>query len=1073
MTNNIKIVGASAGTGKTTRLAKEFVDYVQQPAEAIDASTILVSTFTTKAAEELIGRIRAQLIKGGSPAAAQQVMTGYVGTVNSICGKILADYALEAGLSPVQNVIPENLFQTIFSVAVEPVFDLYTEQIEPIAARFGFDELPGPKRKFQDLPHWTHFVKQVCDLARSNRISVSQLSESATKSWDGLRKCLPDPLELTADELDAKLLSELERTIESLKASGDTTKTTQDQLKELIEIHRKSKYRLLKWSDWAALAAVKVAKNSNLMTVSLVNVANNHIKHPRLHADLKNFIELIFACAAEALDAYQNYKTSAGLMDFTDQECRALDLLEDPNVLESLSSRITIALIDEFQDTSPIQLALFLKFASIAKQSIWVGDIKQAIYGFRGADPELMMNAVKTFCDNNAEQLQVSYRSKKELVEFSNELFKRAFSRFGFPASAVEIQPARKETDESPVIELWNCEGRKLSTCYDSLASAVRELLRSGRTVYNKVSKTFEPLKGSDIAVLCRFNSRCEGVANALSQAGLKVAMTRNGLLDTPECILTLATLRYLIDRNDRFALATIIHLTRDYQTEKQSDWLTGWLNSNENPEGLLPFANELSDARLKLSACTAVEALQMAIASGHVLETAFSWGNIQQRSSNIDALKGLAIDYENACTMEQSAASATGFILYLDRLLESKQPPSEADDAIRVLTYHRSKGLEWPVVILTDTDVSNYPQVNKELSEVSVQSDQGEIEPDDPLKGRWLRFWPWPYGIRKQNVHLDQTISKSPEFEDTATLALAENLRLLYVGVTRARDLLCIAPYIGRYGQGNGLEWLQQLRDSDKRLLWNPPSDEGNTELKILDSSHNLFVRSYDSKTVLENSNLAVFKYSFGSRKKAEYPPLNVRPSQMVAPGSVDESTLPVIDIGFRIPFSGSPNMESLGKCIHQFFAADLPSLSNKERIEIAERLRKFYALTEIESKSLLQLSDKFAEFVSSQFAPSQNWLRECPLQGRIGNQKVRGVIDLLLETESGFSIFDHKSYPGPKESHVAKALSYAGQLTTYANVMSQASTKPVVGLYVHMPIVGKIVDLSSLLVMPNSIQS
>src|SRR5204862_4090544 len=127
--------------------------------------------------------------------------------------------------------------------------------------------------------------------------------------------------------------------------------------------------------------------------------------------------------------------------DFVDQEALALELLRREDVRAALQGQLDLVLVDEFQDTSPLQLAIFLELASLARQSVWVGDQKQAIYGFRGTDPALMdaviesLTAISTDPElvlaaveavgkhAKLETLSVSYRSRPELVHLTSDVF--------------------------------------------------------------------------------------------------------------------------------------------------------------------------------------------------------------------------------------------------------------------------------------------------------------------------------------------------------------------------------------------------------------------------------------------------------------------------------------------------------------------------------------------------------------------------------------------------------------------------------------------------------------------------
>lgn len=1068
----IKIIGASAGTGKTTRLAREFLDRVSHDHNhKTSPDKILVSTFTIKAAEELTSRIRQSLISNGQWTSAQLVRTSYVGTVNAICGKILQDYALEGGLSPIQNVIPEPMERAIFSIAADPVIDIFAQELDEVAGRLSFDELPKDS-KFSDGIHWTSFVADVCRLARANRISPKQFAACAEKSWQGLERCLPPVHDIAADELDRHFVEALHDCICRIEACNDSTKKTQTGLEKLKEVYSRTRRMSPSWYDWATVAKADVSKASADCIKEVIAVASLHLRHPRLRDDLRTLIYQVFACAAESLQAYQDYKLAAGLVDFTDQEYRALELVEDKDIHTSLSSRIDAALIDEFQDTSPIQLALFLKLAEITKSSVWVGDIKQAIYGFRGTDPQLMQSANEAFSTASPQRLDVSYRSRSELVEFSNQVFTAAFSPFGFKQSDIVIQSHRTDSTNAatPALELWKCSGQKLNDCFQSLAVAVSGFLAASTSlrVIDKELGFERALRPSDIAILCRANDRAEGIAQALTTQGLKVAITTDGLLETPECVLAIASLRYLLDKRDRLALGELIHLTRNYTNQTQDQWLDQWLLNVEHPESLFAQTAEFDAIRPKLATLTAIESLQFALTAGNVLEVVAAWGNVRERFSNLDALRGLVIDYESVCSMQKSAASASGFIAYLDRLKESRKPASSDQDAVQVLTYHGSKGLEWPIVILTDLDKAASPNVHKDLCSVSIETGDDKFDALNPLKGRWIRFWPWPYGKLEQGVHLDVSAANSAEYAHLNTRLRAESIRLLYVGMTRARDLLIFAPYTGRRGQADGLDWINDLKDHSGLPIITFPSDDGLGVASVSDNHHAIRIRSIaaDPNTTSVSAQ-PIAQQIFLSRPVCERPqflPALLKPSKLlpaISESGPSVTPTPVIyDIGTRIPITGLAEMNLLGDCIHRFLAADDRDIDENIRLTRADRLRDLWSVFQISAESMVEMSNRLFKFVDDNIGDCI-WHRESPITGRVDHQRVHGVIDLLLETQEAFFIIDHKSFPGASDKWVEKASSFSEQLDTYAKVLSQASSKPVKALYVHMPIVGKIVNL------------
>ncbi|WP_318509049.1 UvrD-helicase domain-containing protein [Bacillus sp. T3] len=153
----------------------------------------------------------------------------------------------------------------------------------------------------------------------------------------------------------------------------------------------------------------------------------------------------LFHCAAEAMETYQLEKSKRGLIDFTDQESLALHLLKDEQNVEALKDRISDVFVDEFQDSSPLQIALNMQLRELAQRATWVGDVKQAIYGFRGTDPELMQTAMTSIPDLDVEVLAASYRSRQSLVEFVNDLFVPVFEARGMARDRVSLDPKRKD----------------------------------------------------------------------------------------------------------------------------------------------------------------------------------------------------------------------------------------------------------------------------------------------------------------------------------------------------------------------------------------------------------------------------------------------------------------------------------------------------------------------------------------------------------------------------------------------------------------------------------------------------
>ncbi|SMH39102.1 UvrD-helicase domain-containing protein [Azospirillum agricola] len=446
----IDVVTASAGTGKTHRLTRAYLDAV---AAGVAPDAILATTFTRKAAAELLERIRGDLSRSGRTEAARDVLTARIGTVNALFGRIAGEFALESGRSPVADVVAEERAAALFAAAADGVIRRHGPAIEPAAARLRLED-------------WRGLVQSIGALARQNGIAADDLAESAVRSLRGLLALLP---EARADEegLDRALGEAVVVAVAAIEAAGDgCVKKTAEALAALKDAAAAlAGGRPLPWVDWVRLTKLDPGARWRATIQAVHEAAGVHPAHPRLHRDLRALVEGVFRCAAEAMDDYDRFKRARGLVDFVDQEHEALTLLGRADVRRLLAERVELALVDEFQDTSPIQLALFLALAGVVRRSVWVGDAKQAIYGFRGTDPALIgavLARVPPATGGMPERLPRGYRSRPGLVAFHNALFGAAFPAVGIPRGDAQVAECeRTDGPDQPVpLEVWTLAGK-------------------------------------------------------------------------------------------------------------------------------------------------------------------------------------------------------------------------------------------------------------------------------------------------------------------------------------------------------------------------------------------------------------------------------------------------------------------------------------------------------------------------------------------------------------------------------------------------------------------------------------
>jgi len=1060
----IRVINAGAGSGKTHRLTHELAQALDpSSADAARPEGVLATTFTRKAAAELCARARRTLFEHGRAEEADRIADGLIGTVNSVCGRLLARFAFEAGLSPELRVIEEQDQQLLFNQALAAdLDDDLVDELMRLDHCFGYD-FPPPKEERKD---WRYRVRAIIDAARCNDLDASAVREAGLRSLSSLLALFPRPDPGGGEALDHTLRAAIEHALSRLPASGDDTKAT----REYVQLLRRTLVSLrepegMGWSEWVALAKEAPAKKSQPLVHAVKEAVAGHARHPRLHDDLTRYVTTIFELAANSLETYQRWKRERGLIDFIDQEALTLALLAREDVRSVLAAELDATFVDEFQDTSPLQLAVFLQLASLATRSVWVGDPKQSIYAFRGADPELMDTVVAVAGQvGPGDVLTRSYRSRPALVAWTSEVFAGAFAGC-WPRERIVLEADRTDLPGlSAPLQCWAIPTKNVRDEAAALAVGVGTLL--GRLsdpairVVDPETRKLRDVRPGDVAVLCRTNVRCAEVAAALERAGIRAALARAGLMRTPEAILTLAAVKLLIDGHDSLARAEIVALTSE--DPEPEAWLSDRLahlaagRPSEEWAADHPVIVAVERLRSELGWLAPAEALDRVIRAIDAPRLVLGWGRADLRLGNLDALRRSAGAYEEQCVRRGAAATVAGMLAWFDvraRARVDDQSEGLGDESVAVLTWHGAKGLEWPVVVVSDLDKTPTDR----LWEVTVESDAKTIDPARPLAGRWIRFWPWPYGRRLVGMPLADAVAGSSEKARATAAASDEHLRTLYVALTRARDVLVLPA---RPASGGGLRHagLDPLFAATGFAL---PGDPGVHEVAVGDGTIPIETRTFLPDGVSPAPDDAAEVWFAPGTGGGPYAPAQAIASGL-PPLAGAGSVLETVHVGRRLTLVGDPEEERLGNCLHGFLAADDAALPEATRLSLAADLLERHGLAGAAlPDEMVRRSDELRATLGRLY-PVSRWHREWPILLRQGKTVVTGFADLILDTEAGWVVIDHKSFKGRRDQWAAKAAEYTGQLAAYAGAMRAASGREVVGVWVHFVVGGGLVRMS-----------
>jgi len=416
-------------------------------------------------------------------------------------------------------------------------------------------------------------------------------------------------------------------------------------------------------------------------------------------------------------------------------------------------------------------------------------------------------------------------------------------------------------------------------------------------------------------------------------------------------------------------------------------------------------------------------------------------------RLSNIDCLIELANDYEQHCEVLNIAATVSGLIMWLYELQDKEedwQAVGKDKDTVTLVTHHGAKGLEWPVVLAVDLE----KDVRTRLWDLSVMARPDDFDVTAPLAGRSLRLWPYPFGRQSSGIDLKDKIEGSEVGLQAMQQAIEEEKRLLYVSLTRPRDLL-IMPLPER---GNckamdtlGVDWF--LPQGNSLMLPNGKEIPTLFNENLVDEELSATSINYEPHWLPK------------LKKAKETLPRKFSPSSSkeIATASIGK----VIELGERLPMEFVDDMSSLGTAFHGVIAAVINHKGPITTEQVSELLNNFGVVESLKPEHAIEASKRFIKHINEQYEIIQ-CLPEYPISMiNEHNQEANGYIDLLIETPDGWIIIDHKSSPAPRSEWKANALKYSGQLDVYRKAIEKVNDKPVLGCWIHFALTGGMVEV------------
>ncbi|MBI6546058.1 MAG: UvrD-helicase domain-containing protein [Cyanobacteria bacterium NC_groundwater_1444_Ag_S-0.65um_54_12] len=802
------LIVASAGTGKTYQIIECIVTLLEQADARLEQ--IGVITFTEAAAAELRQRVRKRLQSCDHPEA-DHIAAAKISTIHSFALGLLERHSLYLGMAASAFTLEEQLARTLRTQALnlallDPALSAAVTQLKEV--------FKGDAERIKKV------VFALLERAQALRLTADQLMAHQLNNRDFLAAAFGPGT--NPRELDTALQQTLEARLELLSVKV-TCKTDRAPLERSHEAHGLALQGKLRQAAELLVTLPKGTKQIEPILAELRSAGENWLlEHPDELTHLLALSDAVYALAASATARYEESKRARHCWDFNDQIARALELLEQEVAGEKLASylarELPYLLVDEFQDTSPLQYRLTETLRRHGCQVTYVGDLKQAIYGWRDADSRLLLALLERAInqDHQPHTLATNWRSHPDLVAFTNELFAPACALVGLPFEPVNADgPLAQLGIASPLprIEVALATGRTYSRPADFIARLC-QLVAEKRLVLDPATTELRPLRWGDIAILERSHQRLDSWADKLSEANIPLIREAGSWSEQPEVKGAIAWLRCLANPYDTQALADT--LCSDYfglPPEQLASLACSGLFKDpakflETPEAWEALANQMPtpatagvlrrfrQAWLQGREALASQPLLPGIRDAYETIAAesllLSLPNGPQRRANFLRILELAAVLE-ASSAEVlalrglTAATLENLLVWLQSLPDSeedRQPrPAFDDNAVNLLTMHRAKGLEFPVVVVPN--LSHNILATSPRCSIDWPEDPNLFLSPDILAHGQLRFVPPLPAVAELAQRFGQAAA------DAA--GAREELCLLYVAFTRARDYLLL----------------------------------------------------------------------------------------------------------------------------------------------------------------------------------------------------------------------------------------------------------------------------------------
>ena len=1144
------LVSAAAGSGKTRVLTERLMRWITEGDAPRSIDNFLIITFSTAAAAELRSRISEELsaraaADPGSKRLRREsalVRRAQIGTIHSFCSALLREYAGRAGIAPDFAIADEDRARELRRLSLETVLEAAYAEAEP-----GFIQLADTvgagtdDRRLESLVLELHGKLQSHArpgdwAARQSELFETGAEDAADTPWGReLLESAADELLWWAGEFDELVRSlagfekmgkayvpSFSETASSLRGAAKRAAEGWDALREALpiafprlgtlrgggedpELAERAKAR----REACKKAAKRLEKGFTLPSEQLLR--DMRATAPAMRALLK----LVGDFDAE----YTRRKRRRSLLDFADLEHLAARLLTEPDgspteTAREVSRRYAEVMVDEYQDVSLVQDMIIRAVSDSGRRLFMVGDVKQSIYRFRLADPTIFLKKYESYADAPQPEgvprrvfLRESFRSRGEVVDAVNAVFgclmskglgemeydERARLRAGLeypgvvpvPELVAVPLPGADEDEERP-------DKIEVEAAY--AARMMRRLVETGAKISE--GSALRPLGYGDIAVLLRSVNVSGPVwRRVLAREGVPVeAGQSGGFFEAPEVAVIISLLAIIDNPRQDVALISVLRselfgFTNDELTEirlmsGEGDFYAALSARAQVSEKARAFLDTL--ARLRDFARDS----ELATLIWEIYESLGCMALCSAMRDGVGRRARLLRLFELARSFETTGwRGLRRFLDWLRSMRERGEEPAFPDEdgggAVRIMSIHRSKGLEFPVVFIGDTA----RQFNRSDLRGSVLV--------HPELGLGPKFTDAARGIEYP------TLARRAVANRLKRELLSEELRLLYVAMTRARERLFItctfadpqknmdklAPAAQEHIPAQALlpmrsmaEWLicAALGTGGRALTLSIGGDEEGAPRRVTPAAQPEPERTGEEASPVDFDALLAWRYPHSGAETLPSKLTATELKSLAEPDAESAELLPRAARTFRRPdialaarrltaaergtathlalryleLGALTTPEAAREAVDRLAAAG--KLSAREAAAVDAARRCGFALSPL-GRRITAAPRVLREFPFALLCPAERFF-----PGAEGEELLlQGVVDCCLIEPDGAVIVDYKTDRIAPEAAPERAKRYAAQLETYAWAVSRITGLAVKAKIVYFLQPGEAVEL------------